>query len=61
MINGAPLSTINQATLLNPEVLPEYIQIGEQLRADLARAKNAQGPAAALAPAPAPAPSAGAS
>lgn len=61
LINGAPLSTINQATLLNPEVLPEYIQIGEQLRADLARAKNAQGPAAALAPAPAPAPSAGAS
>ena len=44
VINGAPISTINQATLLNPEVLEEYIGIGAELRADLA-AKGAAGSA----------------
>lgn len=43
MINGAPLSTINQSTLLNPEVLDEYIALGQALRADLAA--KAPGPA----------------
>ncbi len=35
MINGASLSTINQATLQNPAVLQEYIDLGEKLRAEL--------------------------
>lgn len=52
MINGAPLSTINQATLLNPEVLPEYMELGQQLRADLASAKSMQGAGADAAAAP---------
>ncbi|EPQ29327.1 uncharacterized protein PFL1_03082 [Pseudozyma flocculosa PF-1] len=37
LINGAPLSTINLATLANPEVLPEYIAIGEELREEMKR------------------------
>ncbi|WFD32139.1 acetoacetate--CoA ligase [Malassezia sp. CBS 17886] len=36
LINGAPLSTINRATLLNPEVLDEYVALGAELRAHLA-------------------------
>ncbi|WFD00847.1 acetoacetate--CoA ligase [Malassezia yamatoensis] len=36
VINGAPMSTINQSTLLNSEVLNEYMEIGEELRKDLA-------------------------
>ncbi|KAK0561990.1 hypothetical protein OC861_005538 [Tilletia horrida] len=35
LINGAPLSSINQATLLNPEVLNEYVEAGNILRAKL--------------------------
>lgn len=38
------MSTINQSTLLNPEVLDEYLALGEQLRQDLA-AKASQTPA----------------
>ncbi|KDN35263.1 putative acetoacetyl-CoA synthetase [Tilletiaria anomala UBC 951] len=37
LINGAPLSSINQATLQNPEVLDEYIRLGEELRDELKR------------------------
>lgn len=37
LINGAPPSTINRATLLNPEVLDEYIAIGTELRDELAK------------------------
>ncbi|KAK0529844.1 hypothetical protein OC835_004214 [Tilletia horrida] len=36
LINGAPLSSINQATLLNPEVLDEYVEAGRVLRQNLA-------------------------
>lgn len=36
MVNGASLDTINQSTLLNPEVLQEYVDVGAALRADLA-------------------------
>ncbi|KAL9938524.1 hypothetical protein V8E36_002243 [Tilletia maclaganii] len=35
LLNGAPLASINQATLLNPEVLGEYVEAGELLRARL--------------------------
>ncbi|WFD36514.1 acetoacetate--CoA ligase [Malassezia cuniculi] len=37
LINGAPITTINRATLLNPEVLDEYITIGGELRDELAK------------------------
>ena len=37
VINGAPITTINRATLLNPEVLDEYITIGGELRDELAK------------------------
>ncbi|KAN0064619.1 hypothetical protein ACQY0O_002248 [Thecaphora frezii] len=40
LINGAPMSTINLATLANPEVLPEYIAIGQELRDELQRASS---------------------
>ncbi|KAI3623708.1 hypothetical protein CBS14141_003407 [Malassezia furfur] len=49
LINGAPMSTINKATLLNSEVLDEYIALGEQLRQELA-AKTAAPPAKPAAP-----------
>ncbi|WFD26412.1 acetoacetate--CoA ligase [Malassezia nana] len=52
LINGAPLSTINQATLLNPEVLPEYIKLGEELRADLANGPRTSAAAPAVPPQP---------
>ncbi|EPQ59247.1 acetoacetyl-CoA synthetase [Gloeophyllum trabeum ATCC 11539] len=32
IINGAPISSINPATLRNPECLDEYVRIGQQLR-----------------------------
>lgn len=35
IINGAPLSSINPATLRNPECLVEYVRVGEQLRAEV--------------------------
>ena len=35
VINGAPLSTINQETLQNPAVLEAYVRAGEQLRRQL--------------------------
>ncbi|KAG6332300.1 hypothetical protein ID866_6784 [Astraeus odoratus] len=34
IINGAPLSSVNPATLRNPECLGEYVRVGEQLRAE---------------------------
>ena len=41
LINGAPITTINKATLLNPEVLDEYVALGEELRASLAESRAA--------------------
>jgi acetoacetyl-CoA synthetase len=35
IINGAPIESINAATLRNPEVLAEYVAIGERLRAEV--------------------------
>lgn len=35
IINGAPLSSINPATLRNPECLVEYVRVSEQLRAEV--------------------------
>ncbi|CUA70198.1 acetoacetyl-CoA synthetase [Rhizoctonia solani] len=35
IINGAPKSTINPATLRNPECLDEFVKYGEQLRAEV--------------------------
>lgn len=35
IINGTPLSSINPATLRNPECLVEYVRVGEQLREEL--------------------------
>lgn len=35
VINGAPLSTINQETLQNPAVLEAYVRAGEHLRGQL--------------------------
>ena len=43
------MSTINKATLLNSEVLDEYIALGEQLRQELA-AKTAAPPSKPAAP-----------
>ena len=40
VINGAPISTINKATLIDPDVLDEYVALGEELRADLARSRS---------------------
>ncbi|KAH7343809.1 acetoacetate-CoA ligase [Rhizoctonia solani] len=36
IINGAPKSTINPATLRNPECLDEFVEYGQQLRAEVA-------------------------
>lgn len=36
IINGAPLDTINSATLINPESLHQFVALGEQLRSQLA-------------------------
>ncbi|PWN50548.1 putative acetoacetyl-CoA synthetase [Violaceomyces palustris] len=36
LINGADLSTINLATLSNPECLDEYVRLGRELREELA-------------------------
>ena len=36
IINGAPASSVNPATLRNPECLAEYVQIGATLRAEVA-------------------------
>jgi acetoacetyl-CoA synthetase len=33
VINGAPVSAINPATLRNPDCLHEYVVLGEELRA----------------------------
>ncbi|KAJ8086639.1 hypothetical protein PM082_005462 [Marasmius tenuissimus] len=35
IINGAPLSSINAATLSNPESLQVYVELGESLRAEV--------------------------
>ncbi|CAE6455479.1 unnamed protein product [Rhizoctonia solani] len=35
IINGAPKSTINPATLRNPECLDEFVEYGQQLRAEV--------------------------
>ncbi|KAG8692015.1 hypothetical protein FRC11_012361 [Ceratobasidium sp. 423] len=35
IINGAPKSTINPATLRNPECLDEFVKYGQQLRAEV--------------------------
>ncbi|KAL4075852.1 hypothetical protein J3A83DRAFT_4089711 [Scleroderma citrinum] len=35
IINGAPLSSVNLATLRNPECLAEYVRVGEQLRGEV--------------------------
>lgn len=35
IINGSPVSTINPATLRNPECLSEYVAIGKELRAEV--------------------------
>ncbi|CAE7229238.1 unnamed protein product [Rhizoctonia solani] len=35
IINGAPKSTINPATLRNPDCLDEFVKFGEQLRAEV--------------------------
>lgn len=32
LINGAPISSINPATLRNPECLEEYVILGEKMR-----------------------------
>jgi len=32
VINGAPVSSINSATLRNPECLAEYVRLGEEMR-----------------------------
>ncbi|KAJ3869570.1 acetoacetyl-CoA synthetase [Lentinula novae-zelandiae] len=37
IINGAPLSTINPATLLNPESLEVYVKIGIELRREVCK------------------------
>ncbi|KAJ3894142.1 acetoacetyl-CoA synthetase [Lentinula edodes] len=37
IINGAPLSTINPATLLNPESLEIYVKIGIELRREVCK------------------------
>lgn len=39
LINGAPLSTINSATLQNPEILQSYVEAGKELREALANGK----------------------
>jgi len=35
IINGAPVGSINPATLKNPECLERYAVIGEQLRKEI--------------------------
>lgn len=35
LLNGLPLSEINFSTLRNPECLPEYVALGELLRAEV--------------------------
>ena len=35
IINGAPLSTVNLATLSNPECLQFYVDIGTELRREV--------------------------
>jgi len=35
IINGAPVESINPATLKNPECLERYAVIGEQLRKEI--------------------------
>lgn len=40
LIGGATLDSINQATLLNPQSLSQYIDLGKALRADLAGTKS---------------------
>jgi acetoacetyl-CoA synthetase len=32
LINGAPVQSINPATLRNPECLAEYVMLGERMR-----------------------------
>lgn len=34
LINGAPVSSINPATLRNPDCLEEYVNLGEKMRAE---------------------------
>ncbi|SCV70166.1 BQ2448_1560 [Microbotryum intermedium] len=36
LLSGAPLNSINFATLSNPECLEEYVQLGQKLRAEVA-------------------------
>ncbi|SGY15511.1 BQ5605_C013g07389 [Microbotryum silenes-dioicae] len=36
LLTGAPISSINFATLSNPECLEEYVQLGQKLRAEVA-------------------------
>ncbi|KAK4055353.1 hypothetical protein OIO90_003191 [Microbotryomycetes sp. JL221] len=36
LLNGAPLSSINASTLRNPECLQEYVELGQQLRKEVA-------------------------
>ena len=38
IINGAPISSVNPATLRNPECLSAYEEIGRRLRAEVAQA-----------------------
>ena len=37
LINGSPLTSINLATLRNPECLDEFVKLGEQLRAEVTK------------------------
>jgi acetoacetyl-CoA synthetase len=32
VINGAPVQSINPATLRNPDCLAEYVKLGEEMR-----------------------------
>ncbi|PWZ02084.1 putative acetoacetyl-CoA synthetase [Testicularia cyperi] len=36
LINGAPIDSINRATLLNPDSLDQFVALGSELRAELA-------------------------
>jgi acetoacetyl-CoA synthetase len=35
IINGVPVSSVNAATLRNPDCLAEYAALGERLRAEV--------------------------